>query len=65
VREGWYSYPVAVLDKTTRVAFGSGDIFPMLFLVDVEGKISRLVLNYQDLDTLEGLISEMIGIARE
>ncbi|HEX9726013.1 MAG TPA: TlpA disulfide reductase family protein [Vicinamibacteria bacterium] len=49
-------YPVAMLDSETRSAFGNINVFPAMFWVKSDGTIGELLLNYQDLETLESLV---------
>lgn len=60
VRESGIQFPVAMLDRSTRAALGNGNIFPMLFFVRADGTISRLVLNYQDQETLEEWVEMLL-----
>ena len=44
------------VDEATRAAFGNINVFPTLFFVNAKGTIVKHLLNYQDRETLEGII---------
>ena len=48
------------VDRPTQQAFGNINVFPTLFFVDSDGTISQHVINYQDQETLESVIRELI-----
>ncbi|MDA2933844.1 TlpA family protein disulfide reductase [Acidobacteria bacterium AH-259-D05] len=48
------------VDQPTREAFGNINVFPTLFLVDSDRTIFRHMINYQDQETLESVIRELI-----
>jgi len=56
IAQSGIEYPVAMLDSETRAAFGNINIFPAMFWVETDGTIRELLLNYQDLETLENLV---------
>jgi thiol-disulfide isomerase/thioredoxin len=49
------------LDSATHKAFGNIQVFPTLFLVGVDGTIFRHLLNFQNRETLEPIIRELVG----
>ncbi|MDA2925170.1 TlpA family protein disulfide reductase [Acidobacteria bacterium AH-259-L09] len=49
------------LDRATRKAFGNVNVFPTLFLVRTDGTIFRHLVNFQNRETLERIIAELIG----
>ncbi len=54
------AYRNAHIDEQTRRAFGSVNVYPMLFFVDEEGVIVRHMLNFQDEATLATVIEQML-----
>ncbi len=48
------------LDQATWAAFGNVNVFPTLFFVGSDGTIFRHMINYQDRETLENAIEELI-----
>lgn len=50
----------AHLDQATRGAFGGVNIFPTLFLVKTDATIFRHLINYQDRETLEKHITDLL-----
>ena len=59
IRDSGIEYPVAMLDSETRAAFGNINVFPAMFWVKSDGTIGNLLLNYQDLETLENLVHDI------
>ena len=55
----------AHLDGATRRAFGNVNAFPTLFLVKKDGTIFRHLINYQDRETLEKEIKNLIRCPEE
>lgn len=53
-------FPNAHLDAETRAAFGGINIFPTLFFADASGTIVQHFINYQDLETLEGVVVKLL-----
>ena len=53
-------YANVQVDQPTREAFGNINVFPTLFFVDSSGTIFRHMINYQDQETLESVIRELI-----
>lgn len=53
-------FPNAHLDAETRAAFGGINIFPTLFFADSSGTIVQHFINYQDLETLEGVVVKLL-----
>lgn len=53
-------FPNAHLDSQTHAAFGSIKIYPTLFFADSSGTIVRHFLNYQDMETLESVVQELL-----
>lgn len=64
LRDQKIPYKVAMLDAATRAALGNGNIFPLLFFLGPDGEISRFVLNYQDLETLDKMVRELISLSK-
>lgn len=54
-------YPNLRLDEATRKAFGSINVYPTLFFVRPDGSVARHLLNFQDRETLETIIQEMLN----
>jgi cytochrome c-type biogenesis protein len=50
-----------VVNEKVGNAFGHINVFPTLFLVGKDGKIRKHLLNFQDRETLEGFIREMLN----
>jgi len=60
IAENGIGYPNAMLDAATRKALGNPNIFPTFFLVDAEGRVAELALNYQDLDSLSARLKAIL-----
>jgi cytochrome c biogenesis protein CcmG/thiol:disulfide interchange protein DsbE len=54
------TFPVVNLDAATRRSFGQVNVFPTLFFVDREGLIRHHLVNFQDRETLESIIKELL-----
>lgn len=54
-------FPNLNLDVPTREAFGNVNVYPTLFFFDRERKIVRHLVNFQDRETLERIIRELLG----
>ena len=48
------------VDQNTRKAFGSVNVFPTLFFVGGKGTILRHMVNFQEHETLDRVVSELI-----
>ncbi len=53
-------FPNAHLDSKTRAAFGGINIYPTLFFADSTGTIVHHFINYQDMQTLVGVVKGLL-----
>jgi len=53
-------YTNATLDHATRESLGNPNIFPTFFLVDAEGRVQGLALNFQDLESLSARLKPLL-----
>jgi len=60
VEENGIRYPNAILDGVTREALGNPNIFPTFFLVDADGRVAELALNFQDLESLSARLKPLL-----
>ncbi len=58
-KEGW-TFPAGHLDKKMMESYGSVNVYPTLFLVDLKGVIVKQYVNYQPLNILADDISSML-----
>ncbi len=54
------AFPVVLLDAATRRDFGQVNVFPTLFFVGRDGLIRRHLVNFQNRETLESIIKELL-----
>ena len=54
-------FPNLNLDAPTKEAFGNVNVYPTLFFFDRERKIVRHLVNFQEGETLERIIRELLG----
>lgn len=54
------TFPVAVLDAATRRDFGQVNVFPTLFFVGRDGLVRHHLVNFQNRETLEAIIKELL-----
>lgn len=55
------NFPTVVLDEDTRARFGNLNIYPTMIFVSSEGKIDRLLFNYQEYAVLESIAMGLTG----
>jgi thiol-disulfide isomerase/thioredoxin len=56
-------FPTLLLDAKTRARFGNLNVYPALIFVDAEGVVDRLMLNYQDLGTLNQIAAALFAVS--
>ena len=54
-------YPNLHVDEATRAAFGNINVFPTLFFLNEDLTVVKHLLNYQDYETLEGIILDILN----
>ena len=55
------SFPNVHLTPEAHEAFGNVNVFPTLFLLDSSGTVVRRLINYQDQETMDQVVSELVG----
>ena len=55
------SFPNLHLTPEAHKAFGNVNVFPTLFLLDSSGTVVRRLINYQNQETMDQVVSELVG----
>ena len=55
------SFPNVHLTPAAHEAFGNVNVFPTLFLLDSSGTVVRRLINYQSQETMDQVVSELVG----
>ena len=54
------SFPNLLLNTSTHKSFGSINVFPTLFLINSSGKVVQHLINYQSMETIDRLVSQLV-----
>ena len=55
------SFPNVHLTPAAHEAYGNVNVFPTLFLLDSSGTVVRRLINYQSQETMDQVVSELVG----
>ena len=55
------SFPNLHLTREVHKAFGNVNVYPTLFLLDSSGTVVRRLINYQSQETMDQVVSELVG----